>query len=51
MACHQNIAGNQKIITFMDNYTYAAIQLQRFKRKEKKLKIFSERFFSRTKKL
>ena len=50
-ACHQNIAGNQKIIPFMDNYTNAAIQLQGFQRKEKKLKIFIERFFSRTKKL
>ena len=27
-ACGQNIAGNQKIITVMDNYMYVAIQLQ-----------------------
>ena len=50
-ACHQSIAGNQKIIPFVANYTNAAIQLQGFQRKEKKLKIFIERFFNLTKKL
>ena len=37
-ARHQNVAGNQKIITFTDNYTHVAFQIQGFRRKEKKLK-------------
>ena len=36
-ACHQNIAGNQKNITFKDNYMLVAIRVQGFWRKEKKL--------------
>ena len=34
-ACHQNIAGNQKIITFTD-YTNVAFQIQGFWRKKLK---------------
>ena len=38
-ACRQNIAGNQKIITFTDNYMHVAFQIQGFRqRKEKKVK-------------
>ena len=37
-ACHQNIAGNQKINTFADNDTHVAFQIQGFWRK--KLKFF-----------
>ena len=35
-ACRQNLAGNQKIVTFTDN-THLAIQIQGFRRKNKKL--------------
>ena len=37
-ARRQNIGGNQKIITFTDNYTHVAFQNPGFRRKEKKLK-------------
>ena len=37
-ACHQNMAGNKKIITFTDKYMHVAIQIQGFQRKERKLK-------------
>ena len=38
-ACHQNIAGKQKIITFTDNYMHITFQIQGFRRrKEKKVK-------------
>ena len=38
-ACRQNIAGNQKIVTFTDNYMHIAFQIQGFRwRKEKKVK-------------
>ena len=39
-ACHQNIAGKQKIFTFKDKYMHVAFEIQGFcQRKEKKLKI------------
>ena len=37
-ACRPKIAGNQKGITFTDNYTHVASQIQGLRRKEKKLK-------------
>ena len=38
-ACRQNIAGNQKIITFKDNYMHVAFEIQGFcQRKENELK-------------
>ena len=40
-ACGRNVAGNQKIITVMDNYMYVAIELQGS---------FLKRFFSHSKK-
>ena len=51
MACRLNIVGNQKIITFTDNYTKLAFQIQGFRSKEAETEIIIEKFFSRTEKL